>query len=207
MKVLEAENGASVPDEGSSEPAGTSDTPVLVDRARERDTEAWARLYQDHYELLLRHLSYLCGDVSVAEDLVQETFARGFENIHRFSGRSRFKTWLYGIARNVARDHHRKTRRGRSAFEQVRLVRSQAGDLEDESLRRRRAADFRAAIDALPDNLREAYMLIDVGQLAPAEAAERLGITGGNASVRAHRARTRLKRAMERLGWFEEDSQ
>ena len=62
-----------------SAPAGGADALLasLVERARGGDMQAWARLYQDHWARLLRHVGYLTGDAATAEDLVQETFAQG----------------------------------------------------------------------------------------------------------------------------------
>lgn len=60
---------------------------ALVERARGGDMQAWARLYQDHWARLLRHVAYLTGDVATAEDLVQETFAQALASLARHDAR------------------------------------------------------------------------------------------------------------------------
>ena len=80
----------------------------LVGRARSGDMQAWARLYQDHFDGLFRHLRYLTGCPQLAEELVQESFVQALCCIGKYDGRSRFSTWLHGIGLNVAR--HRADR-------------------------------------------------------------------------------------------------
>ena len=57
------------------------------------------------------------------------------------------------------------------------------------------------ALDTLPVQLREAFVLRDLMGMPPAEAADNLGITKGNLAVRAHRARTQLSAELARRGW------
>jgi RNA polymerase sigma-70 factor (ECF subfamily) len=174
-----------------------------LERARRGDMDAWARLYQDHFEYLLRHLAYLTGDVSLAEDLVQESFANAFAGLSRFQGRSSFSTWLCGIANNVARQHFRRSARRDRAFARIKAGQIPTGEPEEAALKAGRLSDFRAALDTLPPKLSECYLLLDVAQLTPAEVGKRLSISPGNASVRAARARSRLRETMARLGWIE----
>jgi RNA polymerase sigma-70 factor (ECF subfamily) len=56
----------------------------------------------------------------------------------------------------------------------------------------------------LPENLREAFVLRELEGLPPDEAAAQLGISPGNLAVRASRARAKIRRELERLGWMEE---
>ncbi|MBS4201982.1 sigma-70 family RNA polymerase sigma factor [Bacillus sp. FJAT-49732] len=65
-------------------------------------------LYRSYYQDLLRHLYYMLRDRELAEDLVQEVYVKVYKNYETFEGKSREKTWLYAIARNVAIDYIRK---------------------------------------------------------------------------------------------------
>jgi RNA polymerase sigma-70 factor, ECF subfamily len=70
---------------------------------------AFERLYAAHAQALLAFLAYRTGDRSLAEDLLAETFERALRARGRFDRRrGSEKTWLYAIALNALRDHHRR---------------------------------------------------------------------------------------------------
>lgn len=81
--------------------------------------EACAALIHAHYQGVYRFLLHLTRDVSLAEDLTQDTFATVWEKIGSFAGRSSLSTWLYRIARSKLVDVHRRLRRGAEIHDQV----------------------------------------------------------------------------------------
>lgn len=197
------EEGRASPRETAAEAGAASDAEiaaVLMERARGGDMQAWARLYQDHFDGLFRHLRYLTGDAQVAEELVQETFVQALTCIARFDGRSRFSTWLHGIGLNVARHHWRSQRSTAKAHAKLTLVNElvEAGSAPpDRTLAsRQRVKALYEALDSLPEHLREAFILRELEGLAPPEAAELLGITANNLAVRASRARARIRKQL-----------
>jgi RNA polymerase sigma-70 factor (ECF subfamily) len=180
---------------------------ALVDRARGGDADAWSRLYHQHFDRMLKHVAYLAGDVHAAEDLVQETFARAFVGLAGFEGRASFIGWLRGIAVNVVRRHWRSRYRGEQALARLgTLTRDavSAADPEGVHLRQRRAEVLLAALETLPEPLREAFVLCDLQDVPSPQAAAELGVTPGNLRVRATRARARLREELTRLGWLPE---
>ena len=175
----------------------------VIVRARAGEVEAWARLYHEHYEDLYLHLGFMTSDPALAEDLTQEVFARAFVALGRFEGRSRFATWLYGISSNVVRDHWRKQRRQRRAYAQ--LSTNEVDDAlspEDTHDVKQKTRALARALEGLPDRYREAFVLVALRELSTAQAAEILGISPSNVSVRVHRARKRIHRKLTRRGWF-----
>ena len=179
---------------------------VLVECASAGDLKAWARLYQDHFEGLLRHLSYMTGDVAVAEDLAQEAFAVALVKLKDFDGRSSFATWVRGIAHNLLRKQLRKQYRRSNAYDRLGHIEAlkgrPTGDDPEGSIQRDRRADaLQAAMDALPPHLREAFVMVDVHGMSAAEAAAELGISPGNLRVRATRARQRIRGELEKMGF------
>ena len=74
--------------DGREQRADGQDDRRLLERSLAGDTEAWARLYQDNFPALLRHVTYMVMDAAVAEDLVQEAFAVAFANIDKYDPRS-----------------------------------------------------------------------------------------------------------------------
>jgi RNA polymerase sigma-70 factor, ECF subfamily len=177
----------------------------LVERARGGDMHAWARLYQDHWARLLRHVGYLTGDASVAEDLVQECFAQALAGLARYDARAPFFAWLRGIALNIVRKHWRTRGRRTRAYTRIEAEASNvcvSGDPEGGHLSRLRAQTLLAVLDELPGHLREAFVLCDLRDMTTEEAAGELGISPGNLRVRATRARARIRVALTELGWL-----
>jgi len=196
-----------VPSVGPAESGEGDVEETLVARARAGDGRAWARLYQRHFDRVYRDLFYLVEDASVAEELVQETFASALVGLDRFDARSSLLTWLRGIGHNLVRKHWRKhVRRGR-AFERLAAVQETGADaspdLEANHLRTQRANVLSDALQTLPTSLREVFVLRDVQGLPVEDVAGRLQITPGNVRVRANRARAKIREELTRLGWLE----
>lgn len=182
---------------------------ALVERARGGDVDAWARLYQDHFDRVFRYIAYLTGDTQVAEDFVQETFARAYVSLPSFEGRAPLTGWLRGIAINIVRRHWRSRSRGDRAMDRLELMSRDPAvgadaDPEGAHLRQRRAEVLLAVLESLPAPLREAYVLCDLQDMPAQQAAVELGVSPGNVRVRATRARTRIRGELVRLGWLTE---
>ena len=178
---------------------------ALVERARAGDMHAWARLYQDHWARLLRHVAYLTGDATTAEDLVQEAFAQALASLARYDARAPFFAWLRGIALNVVRKHWRTRGRRNRAYTKIEALDGSAsgpGDPEGGHLSKLRAQTLLAVLEDLPEHLREAFVLCDLRDMSTEEAAAELGISPGNLRVRATRARARIRVALTELGWL-----
>ena len=184
---------------------------ALVAAARRGDLNAWSRLYVETFDNVLKHVCYLTGDAALAEDLVQDAYARAMSNIAQFDGRSSFTSWLRGIALNVVRMHWRRARTTDRVHDRLRtLVEVTTGGVT-EGPERVHQQDQRMRLlyellTTLPENLREAFVLRELEGLPADEAASALGISEGNLAVRASRARARIREELERLGWTEHRS-
>lgn len=184
-------------------PAGVSaDETAWVRRARAGDVAALESLYRAHFRDLLRHVSYATGDVAVAEDLTQESFARAFAKLGEFDERSSFRVWLRGIARNLVRKRWRSAERQSRAFAKVEHAPTSGHEPETELVRDRRAEVLRVALERLPAAQREAFVLCDVEGMSAAEAAVLTETTPVNVRVRATRARARLHKLLMADGWL-----
>lgn len=178
-----------------------------VAQAQAGQMEAWAELYQAHYAAVFRHVRYLGGAASPVEDLVQEVFARALVALPGFDGRASFSTWLHGVAINVVRNHWRSRQSTEAAHQRYQAINSvhrvsASNDVDRAHMHKRRAEAVYAILDGLPTHLREAFVLRDLEGFSPADAAAQLGISPGNLSVRASRARERIRKELERLGWL-----
>ncbi len=79
----------------------------LVEDVKAGDGQAFSELVQRHQRALLRLSVRFLRDLALAEDVVQESFIKAYEKIHSFEGRSSFKSWLFQIAVNTAKNRLR----------------------------------------------------------------------------------------------------
>ncbi len=191
---------------------------ALVARARQGDLQAFnslvARFQDGVYSLTLRML----GSSQPAEDATQEAFIRAWQRIETFRGGS-FRSWLFTIAANQARDElRRRGRRPAQSLDQARDDPDRAdldppGDEpspEGEAERKEMRAALEAALMTLPDDWRQVVVLSDIHGLDYREVAEATGLQLGTVKSRLSRARARLREvirdsrelseAVERLG-------
>lgn len=135
----------------------------------------------------------LCGNVDRADDLVQETLLRALANIDSFQPGTNMSAWLFTILRNLFRSEYRKRRRevedaDGSYAETLKSQPEQTSRIEFE--------EFRTALDKLPDDQREALILVGASGFSYEEAAEICGCAVGTIKSRVNRARTRLSGLM-----------
>ena len=161
--------------------------------ARDGDRAAAARFVELTQQQVWRLLVHL-ADHGVAADLTQETYERAFGALRRFRAESPARPWLLAIARRVAADHLR-----RRARRPVGPAPIQDGD---EPLGTARPGDvaegiaLRLAVDALPAERREAFVLTQMLGLGYAEAALVAGCPIGTVRSRVARARADLVEAL-----------
>lgn len=208
--------------------AAATTTPVdLADLAalKAGDEATFTRLVELHNEGLQRLAYAHVRDRAAAQDVVQEAWVAFLESLDRFEARSSLKTWLYRILINCARSRVRRDTRS-SAFSRVRQLANStvAGarfypgwlpgigghwrappvawtfDPEERALAAETRGAIRRSIDALPDAQREVILLRDVIGCSAAEACNVLGLTDTNQRVLLHRARSNVRRALERMG-------
>jgi RNA polymerase sigma-70 factor (ECF subfamily) len=92
---------------GEAAPEGTESW-TLVRAAQGGDSDAFAALYTQHVDSVYRYLRVQLRDAALAEDLTSETFLRALRGLGRVHRRdARFSAWLFAIATNLVRDHHR----------------------------------------------------------------------------------------------------
>ncbi len=170
----------------------------------QRRPEAFARLYDHHFQAVWRFVSGHVGERLASEDLVSEVFLRALKGLPRFMvgelpAKVAFAAWLFGIARNVVNDYHRHRPRGMVQLDQAGEIvdRSSAGPEED-MLAKEEAIALRAAVARLPDEQQDVIALRYFVGLSVAETADVLGKTEGAVRVQAFRAIARLREMLTR---------
>ena len=150
----------------------------------------------------------LCGTPEEAEDLVQETFLNAFRKWDQFAKRSDPKTWLYSIAARVCQRLHRlragQPRRMQSLeallpFGEATLAvpRQTASDGLESQIRDEEVRRLEEAITELPLAFRLPLVLKEVVGLSIADVASILALKPGTVKTRVHRARLRLRQALD----------
>jgi len=187
---------------------------ALMIRFQSGDRSAFALLVRRHqrplYNFALRQLRSAPG----AEEIVQDAFVRVVQNAADFKHEARFSTWLYTIARNLCIDQLRKhaLRRHPSLDEPKRAEEGEGPTLGEQTADGRAdveratvAGEIRervlAAIDELPEEQREVFLMREVASLPFKEIAEIVGVPENTVKSRMRYALERLQAA---LSEFEE---
>jgi RNA polymerase sigma-70 factor (ECF subfamily) len=167
----------------------------LLDRAQSGDAEAMECLFERHYTMVYRLAWRWCGVRDDAEDIAQETFVKLIRKLNTFRRRSSFKTWLYRIAVNTARDFGRRCGAQRSREEEYDEEgnHNPGSGLVDGTA----AGRLREALDFLPAAQREAVLLVFSEGMSHREASQVLGCSEVTVSWRVFRARARLRTFLE----------
>jgi RNA polymerase sigma-70 factor, ECF subfamily len=169
----------------------------LVLQCRNGNTEAFETLVRRHQQMIHALTFRMTGSMSDAEDLAQETFIRGYEQIGSFNGKSKFATWLYSIAVHACLNWRRdEARRFRAEADCAREMLAQGGG----NLSRDDAAQAaQAALMKLPAKQRAAIVLTVHDGLSHAEAARVLKCSETTVSWRVFTAKRKLKKLLTRV--------
>jgi RNA polymerase sigma-70 factor (ECF subfamily) len=173
---------------------------AVVARVLTGDSALFELLMRRYNRLLFRLARGIVRDDDEARDVVQAAYVRAYYHLDQFRGPAGFKAWLSRIAVNEALGRARREAAGVMAAEQQVLALPDLATIEPE-----RAASSRdllrilqAAIDRLPEEFRQVFMLRGVEQLSIAETAELLEIKPATVKTRFHRARRLLQESLNR---------
>ena len=187
---------------------------VLMIRFQRGDRSAFTLLVRRHqtslYNFALRQLRLQ----SVAEDVVQEAFVRVVQNAGDFKHEARFSTWVYTITRNLCIDQLRKRAlRKHASLDEPRKSEEGSGPTLGEQTADSRSSVEREAtgtelkerilkaVDSLPDDQREVFLMRELSNLPFKEIAE---ITGVPENTVKSRMRYALERLQAQLSEYEE---
>ena len=164
-------------------------------KVRSGDLDKMALLFQRHHRPLFGFLFHMTRHREASEDLLQNVFYRMLRSRHTFTGEGDFKTWMYCIARNVVKDHLKKSRRDPDSYDTADLAEKiVAATRADEQLERKlEAKALQKALTALSPENREVLILSRFQDLRHEEIAQVLDISVGAVKVRIHRAINQLK--------------
>jgi RNA polymerase sigma factor (sigma-70 family) len=174
-----------------------SDAELLVAMARD-DREAFRELARRHAERLARFCARQVGSVSTGEDLAQDVLVTAWDARRRFTGGDAL-AWLFTLAVNRCRKHHRSFRRWLTARDGLEPLPMAAGAtlVEDVEVRQLAQRAHRLMRTVLTEAQREALLLRLDADLDYRAIGEALGCAEGAARVRVFTALRRLREALE----------
>lgn len=170
----------------------------LIARARRGDDDACRLIFDRYARPIISFIYDMVGERALAEELTQETFLRAFRHLDSLRDESKFSTWLFSIAKNVARESLRTTHRhgykldldDESVLELSDGKSSPVGELLDKELN----AVVRRALAALDEDKRLVFTLKIFQQRSYEEIAEITGFSVPKVKTDLHRARTEMRR-------------
>src|SRR6476646_8404575 len=181
----------------------------LMGRVAEDDERAFPELVRRFQGRVTNLVSRVLNDRECADDLAQEVFIRVFVHRRNYRRGSKFSTWLFTIAANLAKNEIRRRVRRRNWFSldaMQELLSDSAIQLADPTEgrdvtleREQLQGAVGRAIATVPEKYRLALVLRDIEGLAYEEIATVLGIPGGTVRSRINRARGMLKRKLQPL--------
>ncbi len=165
----------------------------------------FSKIYDEYYPKIVRYLTRVVGE-SEAEDTAQETFVKIGRSLESFRGESSLSTWVYRIATNTAMDHLRRpsSKRPFQPMEEKDLSGDDDAGLVDNKplldmllIRKDMNDCIRGVVDSLSADYSTVLVLSEFEGLTNSEIAEVIGISLDTAKIRLHRARTKLRKALE----------
>lgn len=197
---------------------------ILLERLRMGDEEAFMMLVNDYQTMLVRLARMYLSDAHLIDEAIQETWIGVLRGLDRFEGRSSLKTWIFSILMNRAKtlaqreirhahlllhdeedtrstvpaDRFYGANMGDMSGEWVTIPRSWEDVPEQQLLSKETMHIIHQAIQTLPTNQREVITLRDLEQLSAPEVCNVMRISESNQRVLLHRARAKVRAALER---------
>ncbi|HKS09147.1 MAG TPA: sigma-70 family RNA polymerase sigma factor [Pyrinomonadaceae bacterium] len=170
----------------------------LVTRVCAGDAEAFRLIFERYSRPVISFIFDMVNDRSLAEELTQETFVRAYRAICTMRRETKLSTWLFGIARNVARESLRARAR---AVNHIDLADKSVMDLSDnkpvpvEGVLSKELNDvIRRSLSALDEDKRLVFTLKVLHQCSYEEIAEITGFSLAKLKTDLHRARAEMRR-------------
>lgn len=164
---------------------------TLIAKALGGDRRAFGQLVERHYDFIFRTACKWCGKVSDAEDVAQDVCVKLAGILRSFDGRSAFTSWLYRVTLNAVRDMQRaRSRRGRNVDRYAEVAPDEYLPEQEDSAA---AKELWNAVRRLPDQQRDAVLLIYAEGMSHAEAGVIMGCKEATVSWHVHEAKKTLR--------------
>ena len=171
----------------------------IYQRFLDGDEDALCELLDEYKDGLTFYINSIVGNLTVAEEVMLDTFTKLTVKQPRFNGDSEFKTWLYAIGRNLAIDTVKKSRKDVPLDDIIGMI-DEAEALEDFYLRDEKKSELRRAVSRLKSEHSQALRLVYFDGFTNTEAARIMKKTRHQFDSLIYRAKNALKNELERMG-------
>ena len=183
----------------------------LIAQSRQGNMTAFSLMVEKYQDRLFNSTYRLCGNYQDACELSQETFLRALRGISGFRSEAKFYTWLFRIALNLTRSHHRRAGRRRSrslneldgtlelASQASGLSQSESPDPAVRAEQAERNSQVVAGLNQLALHYKTVIVLRDVEDLDYQQIAQIVGVPVGTVKSRVHRGRMALRKHLAQL--------
>ena len=168
------------------------------------DEEGIVEIIKDYKDGLMLYLNEYVRNIHVAEDLTEDTFVKIVTKKPRFSGKSSFRTWLYAIGRNVAKDYLRRNRVQEVPVDEMPEIREETESLEEQYIKEEEKIALRQAMDKLNPQYKQVLWLVYFEDFSNAEVAVVMKKSIRNVETLLYRAKQSLKTELNKEGFVYE---
>ncbi len=173
----------------------------LIARVRSGDDEAFRLIFDRYARPVISFIYDMVNQRDLAEELAQETFVRAYKGIQSLRDDTKLSTWLFGIAKNVARESLRQRWRSDSKVEMEDDGVMQLSDKEllpdDQLINKELNSVIQEALAKLDEDKREVFTLKVFQQRSYEEIAEITGFSIPKLKTDLHRARAEMRRRIQ----------
>jgi RNA polymerase sigma-70 factor (ECF subfamily) len=173
---------------------------TLVEEAKAGNQAAFSELVRRHQKTLLRLCLRFTRDLQTAEEVVQESFVKAYEKLNSFEGRSSFKSWLFQIGVNNAKNWLRGQKGDAISLDDVQM--SVAAQAETGMIKQDLKTQMQKEIDKLPERQKTAVVLRIYEDLSFAEIAQIMECPYDTAKANFRHGLLKLKASFEESSSF-----
>jgi RNA polymerase sigma-70 factor (ECF subfamily) len=184
--------------------------PLLVERAKAGDVDAFGELYQRTHRRIYQYIRQMVSTPEDAEDLMQEVYLRAWSGLNRLRAGNAFWVWLHRIARHTVWDSRRRQQPGTVSLENAYSgnedgetegldVADWSDNPEQIVLSQTAQEAVRQAVRSLPEKHREVMTMYYLEDMEVSEIAQVLGVPKNTVLSRLARARETLRRTLSSL--------
>ena len=155
-------------------------------------------VYEQHFDFVWRSLRRLGVRDALLDDAAQDVFVVVHKRLGEFEGRSSLKTWLFGVALRVARNYRRTAQRRDAESLPENVVDTHSPGPHEVTAQAEAVRTLHALLDALSDERRAVFVMMELEQMSAPEVADALGVNLNTVYSRLRKARSEFETALAR---------
>lgn len=172
--------------------------PALLASSEAAALPQFREIYDEHFGFVYRTARRLGVHERSLDDAAQDVFLVVHRRLGDFEGRSGIKTWLYGIARRVAKDYRRRVDRKERGMVPAEGLAADLRSPDEDAARREAARVLESILSTLDPAKREVFVLAEIEEMTAPEISDALSVNLNTIYSRLRNARTEFEKAVSR---------